>query len=89
MKWWNVELINQPCFVMWISFFCHFKQSKKSPSASEHPVLHSRSVILKEKIWSGLFIYMTVISVWYVFSFKTYIRNHALERIFRNEFMMN
>ena len=38
MKWWNVELINQPCFVMWISFFCHFKQSKKSPSASEHPV---------------------------------------------------
>ena len=38
MKWWMVLIIKQPCFVMKILFFCHFKPSRKLHSASEHPV---------------------------------------------------
>ena len=39
MKWWTVSIIKQPCFVMQISYFCLFKPSRKTHSASEHPVI--------------------------------------------------
>ena len=39
MKWWTVSIIKQPCFVMQISYFCLLKPSRKTHSASEHPVL--------------------------------------------------
>ena len=38
MKWWTVEIIKQPCFVMYDLYFCHFKTYKKLHSALRHPV---------------------------------------------------
>ena len=38
MKWWTVEIIKQPCFVMYDLYFCHFKTYEKLHSALRHPV---------------------------------------------------
>ena len=42
MKWWTVLIKKQPCFVMQILIFYHFKPSRKWHSASEHPLLGTR-----------------------------------------------
>ena len=39
MKWWTVEIIKQPCFVMYDLYFCHFKTYEKLHSALRHPVI--------------------------------------------------
>ena len=39
MKWWTVEIIKQPCFVMYDLYFCHFKTYEKLHSALRHPVV--------------------------------------------------
>ena len=44
MKWWPVEIIKQPCFVMYNLYFCHFKTYEKLHSAFQ-ACFHQESVL--------------------------------------------